>query len=805
MKKKRPAKTARPTSLKQPPYDRLNEAVFWVPAGLLFIVPLAFSTSVRTIYSLPKFTILLVGTSVLLLLWARRLVAPVGDRLLMAALLNSGLVRLVGLYFACIALSTVFGVASLVSLFGSSSNFMGLLTQLCFFIGFLGLIIGIGTSDVRLRRALWVMVASGGLVALYAAAQFFGLEPFVPTSIYTFTSPAGPVARVCSSLGHSNYLGNLLLYVAPLAAALAFASGGRARWLRGLAALLTLAAIVLSGARGAWAGILAGAAVFAALERKEAAARFGANRRRALQAAAVILATVSLAAILIALSPAARSIGERVEALRREGVESSGRLILWRDSLKMVPAYAPVGCGPEGFRKAFLAYKSPELAQLAPTASNESPHNAYLEAAIAYGLPAAALYIAIIVLTLMMMARTRRHAPSAQWRITMTGLIAAFVAVLVHHLFIFNQISTGLYFFAFVGLAVASANCFGASPAAAVQPAAGSDHSATAATVSASPARSIKGYAFTAVAALAVVMALWYAVGLITAERAYKKLFEPATANNLQALTQEAERATASPLPTRAYDLMAAYAFETYARRLATQINARTTPPTEASSLTQTRASALQLALSYAERSLKYTNTPDANYTTLASIAMASGNTERLYSAATEAVRRDPTNYQARWLLAEAYLARGDRESAKREAEASLDLYYGASEAASVLARARGEQPTDDVITKILIESRNQHGAGRRSPEELITVARKLAETGKLKRARLKLLTAVSRTDGPCPDCHRELAIVYEKMSRFAAAITEWQTYMAEAPERAAAEQVAARIETLKQKSNATS
>src|SRR5262249_6711343 len=156
--------------------------------------------------------------------------------------------------------------------------------------------------------------------------------------------------------------------------------------------------------------------------------------------------------------------------------------------------------------------------------------------------------------------------------------------------------------------------------------------------------------------------------------------------------------------------------------------NAKTTPPAEASNLTQTRANALQLALTYAERSLKYTNTPDANYTTLASIAMAAGNSDRLYSAATEAVRRDPTNYQARWLLAEAYLARGDRESARREAEAALDL-RASPEAASALARARGEQPTEDVIAKILIESRRQQGAGRRSPEELITVARKLAET----------------------------------------------------------------------------
>jgi len=797
-------KTA-PANLRRQSPDRLNQALFWTPVGLLFIVPLAFSTSVRALYALPKFAVLLVGASSLLLLLARRQSLPAHGGVAVAPLFSSRLVRLVWLYFALVTLATLSGVASLASLFGSVSNFMGLLTQLCFLICFIGLIVGIGASEARLRCALWVIVAAGGLVALYACVQSFGLEPFVPASIYTFNSPVGRVARVCSSLGHSNYLGNFLLYVAPLAAALALAARGWSRYAAGLVAALALVAIVVCGARGAWVGAMAGGLAFAAIEMKASAAQLTANRRRVVQVVTVCFVTLLLAATLIALSPASRSIGERVQALRREGLSSSGRLLLWRDSLKMIPTYALVGCGPEGYRKAALAYKSKELAALAPQASNESPHNAYLETAIAYGLPAAAAYFTIIILTLKRMAQTRSRAPSPAWRMTMSGLIAAWVAVLVHDLFIFDQITTGLYFFAYIALAIAAGNCLHkpqerAAPA--VAPAASTGRNATAparAKDAPAPRPKLGGYALTVPAAIAVLFAVWYVTGLITADCACKHLFEPATANDLQALVRAGERATASPLPTHAYDLPFAYALELYARRLAAQITARGAAA-DVDQLTQTRADVLRQALAHAEKSLEYTNTPDASYVTLASIALAAGDVDRLNSASDEAVRRDPNNYQARWLRAEAYLARGDRDAALREAEAALEIYHVSPEAASALARARGQSATQAEVASILLEYRRRKATSERSAEELLEVARRLTEKGKLRRARIKLLTAASRSNGPCPDCHRQLAIVYEKMNRFNEAISEWQAYREAAPESAASEQVAAHIEALKPK-----
>ncbi len=117
---------------------------------------------------------------------------------------------------------------------------------------------------------------------------------------------------------------------------------------------------------------------------------------RALLSAAIILSAILLVLVVV-LSPASRSVANRVRALMTEGTASSGRALLWRDSLRMVPALPLIGCGPEGFRKAFLTFKSDELARLNPRGNNESPHNAYLDAATSYGLAGAALYCAVIL------------------------------------------------------------------------------------------------------------------------------------------------------------------------------------------------------------------------------------------------------------------------------------------------------------------------------------------------------------------------------------------------------------------------
>jgi tetratricopeptide (TPR) repeat protein len=475
---------------------------------------------------------------------------------------------------------------------------------------------------------------------------------------------------------------------------------------------------------------------------------------------------------------------------------------LWSDSIKMIPRFAIVGCGPEGFRKAFPVYKSEQLAQLSPRANNESPHNAYLETAISYGLPGAAVYVLMIAYALALMLRARRHARSQSWRIIATGLLASFLAVLSHNIFIFDQISTGLYFFALLAVAFVLSEIAGQS---ASQDQAGQRIQTTPAAAGRQAERGSntrprwQEIAITAPACALVVAAAWFSISLLKVEMAYTKLFNPSRPPDYQAILLQEERITNNPLPTGAYDFLYARALNLFAQQISNPASSAARSAARGSDLGAIRTEALRLAISHTEKSLAHTNTPDWNYSFLASLALATADTEKLRWAAAEAVKWDPSNYYARWLMAEAYIACGEREQAKREAEAALKLYPPSPEAASALARATGQISGDDVAG-IMARARNTRLNVKRSAEDLIEIARRLSEAGKMQKARTKLFVAIGRAGGRCANCHRELAVVYERMGRYSDAITEWGSFSQESPDTASAEQAKARIAELQAK-----
>ena len=216
--------------------------------------------------------------------------------------------------------------------------------------------------------------------------------------------------RVSGTIGHADYLGNFLLYTSPIGACLAFSARRRlTRLFAALTTLLTAAAIVCSGTRGAWIGLGVSLAVYLALEARRLFSSFSGMRWEVTRRAAAVLAAVVLAAWAVSSSPASEGLRARAGILTAEGLGGSGRVLLWRDSIKMVPAFPLAGCGPEGFRKAFLKYKSEDLARLAPQTNNESSHNSYLDAAISFGLPGAVLFIAVIVSTVSKLVTARRQ------------------------------------------------------------------------------------------------------------------------------------------------------------------------------------------------------------------------------------------------------------------------------------------------------------------------------------------------------------------------------------------------------------
>jgi O-antigen ligase len=694
------------------PSARATAAVFWLTISLLVSVPLAFSTSVHRIYSVPKFA-LLVTLSAALLPLLILIGSDPAQRKNMLQLIRSKQVFIVSVYFAAVSISTIFGVAPVASLFGSVYNQMGLVTQLCFFVFFISLISGIATSQARFERALWVIAMTGLVVATYAIAQAFGRDPFIPSSLYTFDSAEGRVARVIGSIGHSNYLGNFLLYTTLISAGLAIIARGPARRFAVLSAVLSTAVIALSGTRGAWVGLIAGAIALAAIEmRSKVGLPLKAPVRRIVPTAITVLIAALILAWVIASSPTSSGIAVRVRSFVAEGFTGSGRTILWRDSIRMVPAFVLVGCGPEGFRKAFLVYKSRELAQHAPQINNESSHNAYLDAAISYGLAGAIAYTAIIASAVCLLMGRRRVA-NGRMRTLITAILSAIVAAAVHNFFIYDQISTGLYFFAIIALACAAANVIN-----------GHKSSVDNQTLLPSARRWLRRSVIVAGCAL-FALAGWQSASLVQRDAQIRKALDRANSGDFNGVSNHGARAVSGPDPAGDFGFLFARALTLCADRM---------------KASDERAKAIDMAMSHADGSLAHTLTPESNHLLIAYLALLKGDAVRLRTGAAEALRIDPNYFNSHWLMAEAYLLEGDRKMAVNEARAALDINPNSREAKSVLKRARG-----DLVGR------------KRTVEDMIDQARALDREGKPKKARRVLLRAIGSSQDHCPECRRLL------------------------------------------------
>lgn len=755
-------------------YVRSHQLLFCVLVGLLVLVPLAMSTAVYSTIVLPKFAVLTFGASAALFALALTM-ALSPDRGEQLRLLRSKLVALVGLYVVTIAVSTLFGVAPLASFFGSYESQMGLITYLCFFICFIALIVALGESERLLSVTLWAMTVAGLLIAAYAFAQFVGRDPILSSSAYTFKSPRGPVVRVPGTLGHSNYLGNFLLYTTPIAAALAIVSGGRARRVAIAGAALSVVAIVLSGTRGAWIGLIAGAIYFVGVQWRVLSLKRSSISRGQAIGAAIVGAVILVSILLSVASPRFSSVLTRARSFAADGMTGSGRTILWRDALKMVPAYAVIGCGPEGFSKALLEYKSDRLAREAPQINNESSHNLYLDAAISYGLVGAILNVAVLASAFSLLSRARRRAKNRRTQVIVIGITASLVGVCVHNLFIYNQIPTGLYFFSFIALALVAWNVE-ASP----------QRDSAAFTVrDSSPVAPVPhriaatGVVLATLALL--VLAGWYAVGMMRSDMAIKRAFNSAAAGNLDELVSNGEQAVAGSNPASAYDFLFARALAGYIDRTPLDVGLGNGSAYESPDMVAKHSRAIELAMTHAERSLSHSLTPEANCVLLAYLAFVADDKEKLRDYAEQAVRWDPKLFSARWLMAEAMLAEGDRSKAESNAQIAVALNPSSLEAHLTLARVQ-----------------DTSGPFDRRIQYLLMRAQKAQRKGKLALAQSYLLRSVREPSPPCPPCHRALAVLYETEERWEAAIAEWQTFSRETTDPATREQADSRIERLR-------
>ena len=140
--------------------------------------------------------------------------------------------------------------------------------------------------------------------------------------------------------------------------------------------------------------------------------------------------------------------------LGEDAVLREGRIIVFRDTVKMIRAY-PAGIGTGNFLDRFREFQT-----FQPNLLFDHAHNEYLETAAEWSMPLAALFWAGIIFAIVRAVRLFRTIEKPEQQGVLLACIAGTLSILIHGLADFNlEIpSNAMLFFSFVGILLAMTN-----------------------------------------------------------------------------------------------------------------------------------------------------------------------------------------------------------------------------------------------------------------------------------------------------------------------------------------------------------
>jgi len=342
------------------------------------------------------------------------------------------------LNFVSLSISTALSGNAALSAFGTNWRRFGLVTQGTILL--FAWLVAVHAAG-RARLILRGVAAAAVVASLYGIAQYCGWDPLLPSAAYHIGEGIWTIVRPPSTLGYVTYFANWLVCATYLSLALA-AIETSAAWRRVAvaAAVLSVAAMLLTGTRAAILGLAAGAVVWL----------YGSGFRITRRMTAVAALCLAAAAGFY-FSPAGWQLRSRAHWFV-EDPWGGARPHLWRDSLQMAAARLPFGHGPEVFTAAFPQFESKALAEAYPEFAHESPHNMFLDALISQGLPGLAILCALCALSLKK-TLDRRNVSGLPRAAPAIG--AAIAAAIVSQQFAVFIIPTAVIFYTAMALAVA--------------------------------------------------------------------------------------------------------------------------------------------------------------------------------------------------------------------------------------------------------------------------------------------------------------------------------------------------------------
>lgn len=394
---------------------------------VLALVPLVITPGLLFYFdTTPKLAVILLGSSALLLFHRQNVE---NFRLLLATAAGRWFTTLMLAEWLSLACSSLVSTNVALAVFGSAWRRLGLLSYTAILVFAVLVAAWIAADPKNVILFLRSIALSGAIGSAYGIAQYFGRDPLLPVRYYLAGEGPYTIVRPPGTLGHADYFAAWLVIV--VFCSLALVRMEKSALARCLAVGVVgggIAAILLSGTRGAMLGTAVGFVYFFVRLRPKLTVR-----------SVIGPAAVVMIAVVFIASPAGTFVRARVH-WSLDDVRGGARLLLWRDSLTLAGKQPVLGFGPEAFVSEFPRVESLPLARAYPDFYHESPHNMFLDALVQQGIAGVAILVALCLLGLY--AAQRNQSPAA------IPLGAGVVAALVSHQFTVFLPATGLFFFA---------------------------------------------------------------------------------------------------------------------------------------------------------------------------------------------------------------------------------------------------------------------------------------------------------------------------------------------------------------------
>ena len=442
-----------------PPAQKAALVAIWAGFSLLLLTPFVVTVETAYPYTVGKAVYSRSLIALIFALWVPLALANATfrpRRSWLLALLAAGLVVAFAAAFAGVNLER--------SLWSNYERMQGVVEQ-AHWLAFAFVVVSVVRTDREWRALLGVNVGISAAIALFAIGRNLGWDMIYLDDV------AERSWRATASLGNSAYLGNYALlnsFVAIGLAAWLFSAWRRdrlpAQLVAGalciLAALLNVWALSLSGALGAYVAFVGGAVALAV-----GAALFAVGRAWRLAAVGGLgvagLALAVLAFLFFVSNPlSARTDNPVLLRLSDAGLESlttRTRLAAWEAGIKGLAERPVLGWGPDNY---LVVYGKHGGGIAATHRAHDYAHSELVETAATKGIVGVAVYVALWILTLLVLVRhlraVRRGPPEAAGSAQLLPLFvgAALAAEVLFKQTLFPHIVGSLQYVLFVGFVI---------------------------------------------------------------------------------------------------------------------------------------------------------------------------------------------------------------------------------------------------------------------------------------------------------------------------------------------------------------